>query len=134
MTTLGDRDVGHGGHGLAWVPGGSPSAQGVDPVPGRVRLARQGPIGRLLRSRAATLGLVILGVVILLAVIGPYIAPYNPIEGRLSTRLLPPSPTYPLGTDGLGRDVLSRLLHGARVALQVGLLTVSIAGAVGTTL
>ncbi|MGE3537527.1 MAG: ABC transporter permease [Candidatus Tectimicrobiota bacterium] len=69
-----------------------------------------------------------------------WIAPHDPIKGSLSVRLKPPmwqqggSPTYPLGTDKVGRDILSRIIHGARVSLRVSLEAIIVSGVVGTTL
>jgi peptide/nickel transport system permease protein len=75
---------------------------------------------------------------IIAGAIGPFVAPHDPIRVDLASSLLPPvwvadgSWTYPLGTDILGRDVLSRLLGGARVSLLVAVTVVVISGAVGT--
>jgi peptide/nickel transport system permease protein len=69
-----------------------------------------------------------------------WIAPHDPIKGSLSARLKPPmwekggSSTYPLGTDKVGRDVLSRIIHGARVSLRVSLEAIAVSGVIGTTL
>jgi len=77
---------------------------------------------------------------VLLAVCAPLIAPYNPTEGVLVDRLLPPmwseegSSAYLFGTDRLGRDVLSRLLYGARVSLTVCALAIFVAGIIGSSL
>jgi peptide/nickel transport system permease protein len=68
---------------------------------------------------------------VLLAIIGPAIAPYNPIASSLSSRLLAPSVQHPFGTDDLGRDVLSRVLYGARLDFQMGLVAVAIGFGVG---
>jgi peptide/nickel transport system permease protein len=78
--------------------------------------------------RNATLlaGMIIVGVVVLVAVLAPIIAPYNPINQDLLSALQPPSRAHWLGTDNLGRDVLSRLMWGARVDLRVGFLAVLI--------
>jgi peptide/nickel transport system permease protein len=80
------------------------------------------------------LSLVIVGSVVIVSIVGPAITPYNPIAMQLVGRLQPPSPQHPLGTDDLGRDILSRLLAGAAVALQVGVTSVGIAGSVGVAL
>jgi len=74
-------------------------------------------------------------VVLLLAtaIVGPYLSPYNPIVGDVSDALEPPSWEHWLGTDDQGRDVLSRVLSGARVSLSVGLISVSIGFLVGVT-
>jgi peptide/nickel transport system permease protein len=71
-------------------------------------------------------------VVLLAALVGPALAPYPPAAQLLELRLAPPSAAHPLGLDELGRDVLSRLLHGARVSVTVGFAVVLLAGAVGT--
>jgi peptide/nickel transport system permease protein len=65
------------------------------------------------------------------ALIGPYFTPYDPNEVHLSDQLLPPSATYWFGTDELGRDIFSRIVHGAWPALQAGLLAVGVAAIVG---
>lgn len=94
----------------------------------------------LLRSPLATIGAVVLLLFILLAFFGPLLSPHEPREQNLADRLTPPSwssagkPEYLLGTDQLGRDVLSRLLHGTRVALIVGLLGTGLALLIGVVL
>jgi peptide/nickel transport system permease protein len=99
------------------------------------RLARRRLLRRLLRNRGALLGLALVGLLVVLAVLAPWIAPYNPNEQSLTGRLKPPvSPGYVLGSDQLGRDILSRLLFGARVSLLVGLVAVAIGGTVGAVL
>jgi peptide/nickel transport system permease protein len=69
-----------------------------------------------------------------LALFGPYITPYNPIETDMSNTLKPPSPEHWFGTDQLGMDIFSRVIAGARVSLTVGLLAVSIALTIGLIL
>jgi len=68
------------------------------------------------------------------AAFAPFIAPYDPIKVNVSDSLIPPSPGHWLGTDDLGRDVLSRVMWGSRVSLSVGLISVSIGLLVGTSL
>jgi peptide/nickel transport system permease protein len=70
------------------------------------------------------------------AIAAPLVAPYDPISHLSSAnRLLPPgSPGYILGTDDFGRDILSRMIYGARISLQVGLIVVALAGSIGVTL
>lgn len=88
-------------------------------------------------SRSGLLGLAILLILVLAAIFAPLLAPYDPAAQSVSDRLLPPmweasgSAAHILGTDSLGRDVLSRLMYGARVPLLVGLLVVVVAGAFG---
>jgi peptide/nickel transport system permease protein len=97
---------------------------------------------RLRKDRAAVLGSVMCLLLILIALLAPWIAPHDPnygyVEGLSDTgQPLPPSGTFPLGTDNLGRDVLSRLMYGARVSLLVGIvgngLSVIIAILLGAT-
>ena len=87
---------------------------------------------RLLRDKLALCGLVIMVAFILTALLAPFLAPYDPIEQSLVDRRNPPSRLNPLGMDDLGRDILSRVVFGARKSLQVGVLSVSMAIIVGT--
>jgi peptide/nickel transport system permease protein len=89
---------------------------------------------RLKRSRTAVFGLVITAIFIVLAVIGPFIAPYSPTSQSLINQLQPPSARFWLGTDELGRDILSRLLVGAQLSLSVSLAATLIATVIGTAL
>ncbi len=68
------------------------------------------------------------------AILAPLIAPYDPTELHLDAILLPPCDAFPLGTDQLGRDVLSRLLYGGRVSLWVGFVAVGISVSIGLVL
>jgi peptide/nickel transport system permease protein len=86
---------------------------------------------RLRRNRAALVGLAVIVVLICAAVLAQLIAPYNPYAVALELRLQPPDRAHPLGTDELGRDILSRLIFGARVSLWVGVLTVALSGVIG---
>jgi peptide/nickel transport system permease protein len=107
----------------------------LDEEPGSRRQARLGATYRgWLAFRGNRLALVGLGIVlalVLAAALAPALAPYSPFAQDLSARLRPPSPANPLGTDELGRDILSRLLHGARVTLVIVGLVVVIVGPVG---
>jgi ABC-type dipeptide/oligopeptide/nickel transport system permease subunit len=85
------------------------------------------------RNRGAVVGLVIVVVLIVLAVFADLIAPYDPIA-QSRAFLEPPSAAHLFGTDQLGRDLLSRTIHGARVSLAVGMGAVLIAMAIGTIL
>jgi peptide/nickel transport system permease protein len=78
------------------------------------------------RNRPLVAGLVIVGIVVLLALLAPLIAGTDPLKQNLETTLQAPSGAHLLGTDKLGRDVLSRLLYGARVDLRVAFLAVLI--------
>lgn len=89
---------------------------------------------RLLRNRAVGVGLVVLTAFIVMAVAAPWIAPFDPLEGDLMSRLQSPSAEHPLGTDQQGRDMLSRVIAGSRVALMVGFVAVGIGLLFGGTL
>lgn len=82
----------------------------------------------------ALVGLSIFTGVVLVAILAPYIAPYDPLEVDLANRLLPPSARHLFGTDEMGRDVLSRVIHGSRISLRVGLTVVLIAFPFGSIL
>jgi peptide/nickel transport system permease protein len=86
------------------------------------------------RSRAGVLGLVVVGLWALVAVCAPWLAPHSPVEQHLADRLSPPSARYPLGTDELGRDVLSRVLFGARLSIPTALGVVALTALLGTAL
>ncbi|MEF2145510.1 MAG: ABC transporter permease [Desulfovibrionaceae bacterium] len=79
-------------------------------------------------------GLLIVGSISLAALLAPWIAPYNPTAIDVDAILLPPSPEHWLGTDALGRDLLSRMLYGGRVSLWVGFVAVGLATAIGLVL
>ena len=86
------------------------------------------------RNRLSWVGLVLLAAIVLTAALAPLIAPYDPIEQHIAYRLEPPSAEFLLGTDTYGRDVLSRLIHGARISLIVAFAAVAIAMVVGTSI
>jgi peptide/nickel transport system permease protein len=82
---------------------------------------------RLRRNRLAVLGLIIMILLVLTAVFAPLLAPFHYAAQSLSDAFTPPSWEHPLGTDDFGRDILSRIIYGARVSLQVGIFAVSMA-------
>jgi peptide/nickel transport system permease protein len=98
----------------------------------RQRWKRAG-IVRLVRTPVGAIGVGIVVLLIICAVAAPILAPFDPIS-QPADRLLSPNSTYLLGTDQFGRDILSRIIYGARVALMVGVISVSIALAIGGTL
>jgi peptide/nickel transport system permease protein len=89
---------------------------------------------RLLRNFAFTSGLIMTIALVIMAVAAPLLAPFDPDAQDTSRRLEGPSREHPLGLDDLGRDVLSRILFGARVSLRVGFSVVILASLVGITL
>ncbi len=105
--------------------------------------ARAGPGGaggigvrEFRKNRLAVVGVWVVAGLYLVALLAPLIAPYDPIAQQDLVRAgyLPPSPQHLLGTDQFGRDVLSRILYGARVSLAIGLIAVSIAVVLGSLL
>jgi peptide/nickel transport system permease protein len=89
---------------------------------------------RFRRHRLALIGSSILVILVLAAVFAPVISPYDPNKPSFREPLLEPSPAHWMGTDDLGRDLLSRLIYGSRVSLSVGLVAVSIYMLIGTIL
>jgi peptide/nickel transport system permease protein len=80
------------------------------------------------------LGTVIIVALILVAIFAPLLAPYDPDEQHMTKIRLSPGSEFKLGTDALGRDVLSRLIYGSRISLLVGVVAISIAGIIGIAL
>ncbi|MGC9530428.1 MAG: ABC transporter permease [Candidatus Bipolaricaulaceae bacterium] len=89
---------------------------------------------RFLRNRLAVAGAGIVLAVVLVAAFAPWIAPYDPLEQDYDALLLPPTAEHWMGTDALGRDLFSRVVHGSRYALMIGVAVVALALAVGATL
>ncbi|WP_052303437.1 ABC transporter permease [Solidesulfovibrio fructosivorans] len=79
-------------------------------------------------------GLLLVGGISLASLAAPYVTPYDPLSLNVDAILTPPGPTHPLGTDALGRDVLSRLLYGGRVSLWVGFVAVGLSVSIGLAL
>ena len=86
------------------------------------------------QNRLAWVGLILLTAIVFVAIAAPWIAPYDPLEQNIVARLEPPSAEFWLGTDSYGRDVLSRLIYGARISLFVGFVAILIAMLVGTVI
>ena len=80
-----------------------------------------------LQTRGAVFGLAVIAVVVVLAVGADFIAPYGPTRIQAAGVLAPPSLSHPLGTDQIGRDVMSRIIYGASVSLQAGVISVGLA-------
>lgn len=120
-------------------PEGSPGVEGgpgVEGAPAR----RSGLWRHVRRDPAFLIGGGFLVLLLLAALLAPWLAPFDPNAQQLTGRLLPPmwleggSGTHPLGTDNLGRDVLSRLLHGGRTSLMIAAIVTCVAGGVGILL
>jgi peptide/nickel transport system permease protein len=84
--------------------------------------------------RIVIFGVVVIMTLIITAIFAPLMAPYSPIKADFAHRLLKPNSEHLLGTDNLGRDVLSRVIYGTRVSLTIGFLAVGIAAAFGMAL
>ena len=88
----------------------------------------------LSENRLTMAGLAIVVFLLVVAAAAPILSPHNPFEINVDAVLLPPSLDHPFGTDDLGRDVLSRMIYGSRVSLQVGLVSAGIATILGVIL
>jgi peptide/nickel transport system permease protein len=82
---------------------------------------------RFRRHRGAVAGAAIALAFAAVALLAPWLAPYDPVAVQLAANLRPPSWTHPFGTDSLGRDVLSQVIYGARVSLTIGFVSVALA-------
>jgi len=91
---------------------------------------------RLLDNRGAAAGLAIMALLVLVAVAAPLVTPHGPAEQFRTLYLLPPfqNASFPLGTDSLGRDILTRLIYGAQLSLLIGAVVVALSLSVGTLL
>ncbi|MFV0359407.1 ABC transporter permease [Tropicimonas sp.] len=100
--------------------------------------ARRVPVlrwsGRFGRRRMLGIGLAILVSFVLVAMLAPLIAPFDPLRHNPDMRLMPPSLAHPFGTDNFGRDVLSRVIFGARVDLQIAVIGVLFPFLIGTAI
>ena len=118
----------------ATVPTAPPAAPPDEPVAPPAR----GALARLLRRPSSLFGLAVIAIIVIAAVAAPVLAPWDPNEQSFDGLTIegapvPPSATYPFGTDLLGRDLLSRLLYGARTSLFIGIVANGIAVLIGAT-
>jgi peptide/nickel transport system permease protein len=109
----------------------------LQPVRGTAPLRNM--LRTVLASRKASFGLAIVALIVIAALLSPVLAPYDPELQNLAARLLPPMSSsgdayHVFGTDQLGRDILSRLIYGARVSLLIGISASMLAGTFGITL
>jgi len=91
-----------------------------------------GVFSKIYQNKRARYSLFFILLIILLGILAPFIAPYDPIEPHYDALLSEPSKEYILGTDALGRDVLSRLLYGIQVTIKVASIAVGITFIAGT--
>lgn len=108
----------------------TPAPSPVPPPPGRSPVLR-----RFRHDRMFQLGVVLVGIVVAAAGLAPLLAPFDPIRGDLTgAYLLDPGGRYVLGTDTQGRDVLSRVIYGARISVAVGVISQTVAVTLGVTM
>jgi ABC-type dipeptide/oligopeptide/nickel transport system permease subunit len=105
---------------------GPPSATEVDEGLGRARVMQ-----RLARDKVAVVAAMFLAIIVTAAVFAPWVAPFDPYYTDLTNVMQPPDETHWLGTDNTGRDILSRVIFGARNTLLIGLIGVVVGGVFG---
>ena len=111
------------------------TASGGGPMPNvRIVSQRRRAWRTFTSNRSAVIGLAMIVVIVLIGLFAPLIAPYDPLVQSTINRLKPPSAEHWLGLDPYGRDILSRIIYGTRVALLVGVLSVAIGGVLGTAI
>ncbi|MFW5986205.1 MAG: nickel transporter permease [Halanaerobiales bacterium] len=86
------------------------------------------------KNTLAIIGTVIIAIFIFIAIFAHLLTPYSPYEQSLSNKLQPPSSSHPFGTDQFGRDILSRVLYGSRIAVQIIVIVTIISGLLGVTI
>jgi len=111
-------------------PGGTAAVKVLRPPSGLFRDALQ----RLVRNRGAIAGASVLLVLVVLALSADAVVPYDPTEIIAGDRLRSPELAHPFGTDAFGRDVLIRIIHGSRISLQLGIISVAIGAGLGVTI
>jgi peptide/nickel transport system permease protein len=89
---------------------------------------------RLVKNRIGLLGIIFIGILVFVAIFAPYIAPHDPLQQNIMMRYQAPSSEHILGTDEMGRDILSRIIYGSRISLQVGLFSIGLALVIGVFL
>jgi len=89
---------------------------------------------KLIKNNVGRIGLIFLCILLFIAIFAPLIAPYDPLDDNLMNRYKAPSKDHWMGTDEMGRDILSRIIYGSRISLKVGLLSISVALVFGTLL
>lgn len=95
---------------------------------------RAGVVARALGHRGVLIGLTLFGAIVLIALFADWIAPHDPVRNNFRYRLGAPNAIHWLGTDRFGRDILSRIIHGTRVSLRIGLMVVAATGVMGAIL
>lgn len=132
--TSGGSEAGYGAQAMTAGAHSEATGQTIMGQQARPRGLWSDAFQRLLRNRGAVIGLVILALLALMAIFAPVLAPEEPNVMIPGDALSAPSLEYPMGTDQFGRDILSRIIFGARLSLQVGFIAVGIASVIGITL
>lgn len=119
-----------------WKEGAAPVSGGSDPMSeiGEAETWKDQVKTLIRQNKLAAASAVLIFLIILAAVFAPFVAPYDHLAQSLTDRLQTPSMAHWLGTDELGRDVLSRIIFGARISLTIGLVPTLISMAIGTVL
>lgn len=112
----------------------SPDIGVVSKAPARFRFPRVPFLRDLLRHKGGVFGLIVLAIFTFLALFGHWVAPYDPNASDMTALLSPPSNAHWFGTDVLGRDTLSRVIDGSRIAIGVAFISVSVGMAVGVVI
>ncbi|KAJ49356.1 peptide/nickel transport system permease protein/oligopeptide transport system permease protein [Clostridium tetanomorphum] len=105
----------------------------VQPKEGKCRVFKS-VLNIIIKNKAALVGMIIILLLILMALLGKFIMPYDPYVGDLSQSLQAPSSAHIFGTDEQGRDILSRIIDGTKISLRVGVTSVAIALSIGTVI
>jgi peptide/nickel transport system permease protein len=106
-----------------------------DSLPAKTLISqRQRAYRSFMRNKSAVVGMFMIVALVIIAVFAPWIAPYDPLTQSITSKFLPPSSEHWLGTDDYGRDMLSRIIWGTRVALEVGIYSVIIGAVLGITI
>ncbi len=119
---------------LTYDPAAIPAEAVLNPSAGSILR------GRIFGHAGLMIGSTVLLAIVLMALLAPWLAPHDPYAQDLSRRLIPPiwhakgNWTFPLGTDPLGRDYLSRLIYGAQISLLIGIAVMIISGLIGTVM
>lgn len=111
------------------------AGSGKNLLPGKQLISqRQRAWNSFKRNKSALIGLVMIIGLVILALFAPWIAPHDPLEQSVINKFKPPSAENLLGTDNYGRDIMSRIIWGTRVALEVGVYSVIIGAVIGITI
>src|SRR5262245_60852154 len=116
-------------------PAAALTQPGVRPAQARPLTPPRGPLvaaaGRVMRNPMGLFGATILAGLVICAIFAPLLAPFDPLQQHPGSELVPPGSGFALGTDNLGRDILSRIIFGSRASLLVGIVAVGLGATIG---